>query len=107
MQLEVLSRMTRAKVVTTGKDVPLLQEVFTSAGAVANAAMASASGLGHHGFRHGRLTLDERDIQLLLFTVLAEAAAPAPVAGVRRWLLDRPGGMCVSEVGVSYPEYSR
>ena len=105
MELEGLTRMTRVEVVTTGQDVPLLQRVFQSAGAVGYTAMSSVSGLGHHGFHHGRLAFNEKDSQVLLFTVLREEAAPALVAGVRRWLADRPGVMFVSEVYVSRPEY--
>jgi nitrogen regulatory protein PII len=107
MELEGLSRMTRVEVVTTGQDVPLLQQVFKSAGAVGYTAMSSVSGFGHHGLHQGRLAFNERDTQVLLFTVLPEEAAPALVAGVRRWLADRPGVMFVSEVYVSRPEYFR
>lgn len=107
MQLEGLSRMTRVEVVTTGQNVPLLQEVFKSAGAVGYTAMSSVSGLGHHGVHPGRLAFNERDSQVLIFTVLTEEAAPDLVAAVRHWLSDRPGVMFVSEVYVSRPEYFR
>lgn len=107
MRIEGLSHMIRVEVVTSGQDVPLLQEVFKSAGAVGYTAMSTISGLGHHGLHHGRLAFNERDTQVLLFTVLAQEGAPALVAGVQRWLLDRPGVMFVSEVYVSRPEYFR
>ncbi len=107
MQLEGLSRMTRVEVVTTGQNVALLQGVFKSAGAVGYTAMSSVWGLGHHGVHPGRLAFNERDTQVLIFTVLAEEAAPDLVSAVRHWLSDRPGVMFVSEVYVSRPEYFR
>ena len=107
MQIDGLTRMTRVEVVTSGQDVPLLQQVFRSAGATGYTAMQSVSGLGHHGVHQGRLAFNERDTQVLLFTVLPEAAAPDLVSGVRRWLAERPGVMLVSEVYVSRPGYFR
>ena len=101
MQIDGLTRMTRVEVVTSGQDVPLLQQVFRSAGAT------GYTGLGHHGVHQGRLAFNERDTQVLLFTVLPEEAAPDLVSGVRRWLAERPGVMLVSEVYVSRPGYFR
>jgi nitrogen regulatory protein PII len=99
--------MTRVEVVTTGQNLPMLHEVFKAAGAVGYTAVSSVSGVGHHGFHPGRLAFNDRDTQVLIFTVLAEEAAPALIAAVRDWLADRPGVMFVSEVYVSRPEYFR
>lgn len=107
MAFEGLSRMTKVEVVAAGQDVPLLQEVFKAAGAIGYTSMATVSGFGHHGFHQGRLAFNERDAQVLVLTVLPEEGAPALVAGVQRFLADRPGVMFVSGVYVSRPAYFR
>jgi nitrogen regulatory protein PII len=100
-----LTRMTRVDVVVEARDTDLVERLVTDAGAAGFTVLSNVSGLGHGGYREGRLPFNDRDGQTMLFTVVPEGAAAGVVEAVRVLLADRPGVMLVSEAWVSRPEY--
>ncbi len=68
--------------------------------------MSGVSGLGHHGYRQGRLLFNQQAALELLITVVPESKVGALLAGLRPLLDASSGGvMFVTETYVSRPEY--
>lgn len=105
MRFAGLTTMVRVEVVVETRDAELVERLLTSAGAAGFTVVSNVSGLGHGGYREGRLPFNDQDGQSLLFTVVPDAAAAGVVEAVRTLLADRPGVMMVSETWVSRPEY--
>lgn len=100
-----LTPMVKIEVVVTGEDLPLIQEVITSAGGSGYTVLSGVSGLGHHGFHQGRLHFNDRDVLQMLVTVLPPDRAEAVIEPLRELFAERPGVMFVTDTYVSRPEY--
>lgn len=100
-----LTRMTKVEVVVPGSDAAAVRDLIRSVGATGYTSVSGVSGLGHHGYRQGRLLFNQQAALELVITVVPEAKAEALLAGLRPLLDASSGVMFVTETFVSRPEY--
>jgi nitrogen regulatory protein PII len=100
-----LTKMTKVEVVVTGNDVPAVRELIGSIGATCYTSVSGVSGLGHHGYRQGRLLFNQQATLELIITVVPDSKVEALLAGLRPLLDASSGVMFVTETYVSRPEY--
>jgi len=67
--------------------------------------LSGVSGLGHHGYRQGRLLFNQQATLELLITVVPEDKVDALLAGLRPLLDASSGVMFVTDTYVSRPDY--
>lgn len=100
-----LTKMTKIEIVVTGDDAPAVRELFRNADVTGFTSVSGVSGLGHHGYRQGRLLFNQQASLELLITVVPEGKVEALLAGLRPFLDASPGVLFVSETYVSRAEY--
>jgi len=100
-----LTKMTKVEVVVPGNEAAAVRDLIRSVGATGYTSLSGVSGLGHHGYREGRLLFNQQAALELLITVVTEAKAEALLAGLRPLLDASSGVMFVTETYVSRPEY--
>ncbi len=105
MSRDGLTRMTKVEVVVSGAEAAGVREVFAAAGATGYTSLSGVSGLGHHGYRQGRLLFNDQAPLELLITVVPDDRADGVLAGLRSLLGASSGVMFVSDTYVSRPEY--
>ncbi len=105
MTAPVLTKMTKIEVVVSGSDAPAVRELIQSVGATGYTSLSGVSGLGHHGYRQGRLLFNQQATLELIITVVPEGRAEALLAGLRPLLDASSGVMFVTETFVSRPDY--
>lgn len=105
MTAPVLTKMTKIEVVVPGSDAPSVRELIQSVGATGYTSLSGVSGLGHHGYRQGRLLFNQQAALELIITVVPEEKADALLAGLRPLLDSSSGVMFVTETFVSRPDY--
>ncbi|GAY15688.1 P-II family nitrogen regulator [Mycobacterium sp. shizuoka-1] len=105
MTTSTLTKMIKIEVVVAGSDAAAVRELIHSVGATGFTSLSGVSGLGHHGYRQGRLLFNQQAALELLITVVPEDRADALLAGLRPLLDASSGVMFVTETYVSRPEY--
>lgn len=101
-----LTAMAKIEVVVDGDDVNAVRDLFLDAGATGYTALSGVSGFGHTGHHQGKLLFNDRASMSMLITVVPMERSDALVAGIRRFLDGRSGGVLfVSETHVSRPDY--
>ncbi|KDF01748.1 nitrogen regulatory protein P-II [Mycolicibacterium aromaticivorans JS19b1 = JCM 16368] len=105
MTTSALTKMIKVEVVVPGSDAAAVRELIQSVGATGYTSVSGVSGLGHHGYRQGKLLFNQQAALELLITVVPEGKADALLAGLRSLLDACPGVMFVTETYVSRPEY--
>jgi len=105
MTTEALTKMVKVEVVVPGGDASAVRELIQCVGATGYTSVSGVSGLGHHGYRQGRLLFNQQAALELLITVVPEARVEALLAGLRPLLDASSGVMFVTETYVSRPEY--
>ena len=105
MTAPVLTKMTKIEVVVPGSDAPSVRELIQSVGATGYTSLSGVSGLGHHGYRQGRLLFNQQAALELIITVVPEEKVDALLAGLRPLLDSSSGVMFVTETFVSRPDY--
>ncbi|MGY4708933.1 P-II family nitrogen regulator [Mycolicibacterium sp. CBM1] len=105
MNVPTLTKMTKIEVVVPGGDAPAVRDLIQSVGATGFTSLSGVSGLGHHGYRQGRLLFNQQAALELLITVVPESKADALLAGLRPLLDASSGVMFVTETYVSRPDY--
>ena len=105
MTAPTLTTMVKIEVVVPGGDASAVRELIQSIGATGYTSVSGVSGLGHHGYRQGRLLFNQQAALELLITVVPEARVEALLAGLRPLLDASSGVMFVTETYVSRPEY--
>ncbi|BBY60420.1 P-II family nitrogen regulator [Mycolicibacterium sarraceniae] len=105
MNVPTLTKMIKIEVVVPGGDASAVRELIQSVGATGFTSLSGVSGLGHHGYRQGRLLFNQQAALELLITVVPESKADALLAGLRPLLDASSGVMFVTETYVSRPEY--
>lgn len=105
MNVPTLTKMTKIEVVVPGGDAPAVRELIQSVGATGFTSLSGVSGLGHHGYRQGRLLFNQQAALELLITVVPESKVDALLAGLRPLLDASSGVMFVTETYVSRPDY--
>lgn len=100
-----LTKMTKIEVVVAGQDAPAVRDLIRSVGATGYTSLAGVSGLGHHGYRQGRLLFNQQAALELLITVVPDDRVEPLLAGLRPFLDASSGVMFVTETYVSRPEY--
>ncbi|MEI7915273.1 MAG: DUF190 domain-containing protein [Mycobacteriaceae bacterium] len=105
MTAPVLTKMTKIEVVVPGSDAPAVRELIQSVGATGYTSLSGVSGLGHHGYRQGRLLFNQQAALELIITVVPEEKVDALLAGLRPLLDSSSGVMFVTETFVSRPDY--
>ena len=105
MTAPVLTKMTKIEVVVPGSDAPAVRELIQSVGATGYTSLSGVSGLGHHGYRQGRLLFNQQAALELIITVVPEEKVDALLAGLRPLLDASSGVMFVTETFVSRPDY--
>lgn len=100
-----LTKMTKIEIVVTGDDAPAVRELFRAVDATGFTSVSGVSGLGHHGYRQGRLLFNQQAALEMLITVVPESKVEALLAGLRPFLDASPGVLFVSETYVSRPDY--
>ena len=105
MTTATLTKMIKIEVVVAGSDAAAVRELIHSVGATGFTSLSGVSGLGHHGYRQGRLLFNQQAALELLITVVPEDRADALLAGLRPLLDASSGVMFVTETYVSRPEY--
>ena len=104
-ELPTLTKMTKVEVVVSGSDAPAVRELIQSVGATGYTSLSGVSGLGHHGYRQGRLLFNQQAALELIITVVPEEKVDALLAGLRPLLDASSGVMFVTETFVSRPDY--
>lgn len=105
MTAPTLTKMTKIEVVVPGADAPAVRDLIQSVGATGYTSLSGVSGLGHHGYRQGRLLFNQQAALELIITVVSEDKVEALLAGLRPLLDASSGVMFVTETYVSRPEY--
>ena len=105
MTAPTLTKMIKVEVVVAGSDAPAVRDLIQSVGATGFTSLSGVSGLGHHGYRQGRLLFNQQATLELLITVVPEDKVDALLAGLRPLLDASSGVMFVTETYVSRPEY--
>ncbi|MCZ0731338.1 transcriptional regulator [Mycolicibacterium sp. BiH015] len=100
-----LTKMTKIEVVVGGTDAAAVRELIGSVGATGYTSLSGVSGLGHHGYRQGRLLFNQQATLELIITVVPDNKVEALLAGLRPLLDASSGVMFVTETYVSRPEY--
>ena len=100
-----LTQMTKIEVVVGGADAAAVRELIGSVGATGYTSLSGVSGLGHHGYRQGRLLFNQQATLELIITVVPDTKVEALLAGLRPLLDASSGVMFVTETYVSRPEY--
>lgn len=105
MTAPTLTKMTKVEVVVSGDEAPAVRDLIRSVGATGFTSVSGVSGLGHHGYRQGRLLFNQQAALELIITVVPEEKADALLAGLRPLLDASSGVMFVTETYVSRPDY--
>ncbi|BBX08568.1 P-II family nitrogen regulator [Mycolicibacterium aichiense] len=105
MTTSALTKMIKVEVVVPGSDAAAVRELIQSVGATGYTSVSGVSGLGHHGYRQGKLLFNQQAALELLITVVPDGKADALLTGLRCLLDASPGVMFVTETYVSRPEY--
>jgi nitrogen regulatory protein PII len=105
MTAPTLTKMTKVEVVVAGEEAPVVRDLIRSVGATGFTSLSGVSGLGHHGYRQGRLLFNQQATLELIITVVPEEKADALLAGLRPLLDGSSGVMFVTETYVSRPDY--
>jgi hypothetical protein len=105
MTAPTLTKMIKVEVVVAGSDAPAVRDLIQSVGATGFTSLSGVSGLGHHGYRQGRLLFNQQATLELLITVVPEGKVDALLAGLRPLLDASSGVMFVTETYVSRPDY--
>lgn len=105
MSRDGLTRMTKVEVVVPGAEAAAVRDVFAAAGTTGYTSVSAVSGLGHHGYRQGRLLFNDQAPLELLITVVPDERVDGLLAGLRGHLATSSGVMFVSDTYVSRPEY--
>ncbi len=105
MTAPTLTKMTKVEVVVSGSDAAPVRELIQSVGATGYTSLSGVSGLGHHGYRQGRLLFNQQAALELIITVVPAEKAEALLAGLRPLLDASSGVMFVTETYVSRPDY--
>ena len=105
MTTPTLTKMTKVEVVVSGDEAPAVRDLIRSVGATGFTSVSGVSGLGHHGYRQGRLLFNQQAALELIITVVPEEKADALLAGLRPLLDASSGVMFVTETYVSRPDY--
>ena len=105
MTAPTLTKMTKVEVVVSGDEAPAVRDLIRSVGATGFTSVSGVSGLGHHGYRQGRLLFNQQAALELIITVVSEEKADALMAGMRPLLDASSGVMFVTETYVSRPDY--
>lgn len=105
MSRDQLSKMTKIEVVVSGEDAAAVRELCRSAGATGFTSLSGVSGLGHHGYRQGRLLFNQQATLELLITVVPDDRVDALLAGLRPLLDASSGVLFVTDTWVSRPDY--
>ena len=105
MTAPTLTKMIKVEVVVAGSDAPAMRDLIQSVGATGFTSLSGVSGLGHHGYRQGRLLFNQQATLELLITVVPEDKVDALLAGLRPLLDASSGVMFVTETYVSRPDY--
>jgi nitrogen regulatory protein PII len=105
MSREGLTPMTKVEVVVPGAEAPAVRDLFSAAGTTGYTSVSAVSGLGHHGYRQGRLLFNDQAPLELLITVVPDDRVDGLLAGLRAHLEASSGVMFVSDTFVSRPEY--
>jgi nitrogen regulatory protein PII len=105
MTTEALTKMVKVEVVVPGGDASAVRELIQCVGATGYTSVSGVSGLGHHGYRQGRLLFNQQAALELLITVVPEEKIDAMLAGLRPLLDASSGVMFVTETYVSRPDY--
>lgn len=105
MTTPTLTKMTKVEVVVSGDEAPAVRDLIRSVGATGFTSVSGVSGLGHHGYRQGRLLFNQQAALELIITVVSDEKADALMAGLRPLLDASSGVMFVTETYVSRPDY--
>ena len=105
MTAPALTKMTKVEVVVPGSEAPAVRELIQGIGATGYTSLSGVSGLGHHGYRQGRLLFNQQATLELIITVVPEDRVEALLAGLRPLLDSSSGVMFVTETFVSRPDY--
>ncbi len=100
-----LTKMTKVEVVVSGADAAAVRDLIKSVGATGFTSLSGVSGLGHHGYRQGRLLFNQQAALELIITVVPDSRTEALLAGLRPLLDASSGVMFVTETFVSRPDY--
>lgn len=73
MTTSALTKMIKVEVVVPGSDAAAVRELIQSVGATGYTSVSGVSGLGHHGYRQGKLLFNQQAALELLITVVPEA----------------------------------
>jgi nitrogen regulatory protein PII len=103
--LPTLTKMTKVEVVVPGSEAPAVRDLIQSIGATGYTSLSGVSGLGHHGYRQGRLLFNQQATLELIITVVPAERADALLAGLLPLLDATAGVMFVTETFVSRPDY--
>ena len=103
--IPALTKMTKVEVVVSGGDAAAVRELIQSVGATGFTSLSGVSGLGHNGYRQGRLLFNQQATLELIITVVPEPRIKALLAGLRPLLDASSGVMFVTETFVSRPDY--
>ena len=103
--LPALTKMTKVEVVVPGSEAHAVRELIQSVGATGYTSLSGVSGLGHHGYRQGRLLFNQQATLELIITVVPADKADALLAGLLPLLDASSGVMFVTETFVSRPDY--
>ena len=60
MTAPTLTKMVKIEVVVPGGDASAVRELIQSIGATGYTSVSGVSGLGHHGYRQGRLLFNQQ-----------------------------------------------
>lgn len=105
MNRDDLTKMTKFEVVVAGSDAAAVRDLCAAAGATGFTSLSGVSGLGHHGYRQGRLLFNQQATLELIITVVPDDRADALLAGLRPLLDSASGVVFVADTWVSRPEY--
>jgi nitrogen regulatory protein PII len=105
MTAPALTKMIKIEVVVSGGEAPAVRDLIQSVGATGYTSLSGVSGLGHNGYRQGRLLFNQQATLELIITVVPESRVDALLAGLRPLLDASSGVMFVTETFVSRPDY--
>ena len=105
MTAPALTKMIKIEVVVSGGEAPAVRDLILSVGATGYTSLSGVSGLGHNGYRQGRLLFNQQATLELIITVVPESRVDALLAGLRPLLDASSGVMFVTETFVSRPDY--
>ena len=105
MTAPALTKMIKIEVVVSGSDASAVRELIQSVGATGYTSLSGVSGLGHNGYRQGRLLFNQQATLELIITVVPEPKVEALLAGLRPLLDAASGVIFVTEKFVSRPDY--